>query len=282
VTRAPVVVALSGGVDSATVAALLCEQGERVVGIAMRLYDARETGTSVGRCCAPRDLEDARRVCAQLGVPFYVASHVEEFRADVIDDFVGEYRRGRTPNPCVRCNQRLKFGVLVRRARALGAAALATGHYARIAATGGRLALRRGVDGRRDQSYFLYGLGQEELAYVRFPLGELTKDEVRQHARRLGLEVAGKPESHEVCFIPDGDVGRYVETHGGGLPAGAIVDGTGRELGRHGGLHRFTIGQRHGLGLALREPHYVTRLDAATDRVVIGPAAELERRLSGR
>jgi tRNA-specific 2-thiouridylase len=273
-----IVVALSGGVDSATAAALLCEQGHEVAGIAMRLYDASGTPAAVGRCCAPRDLEDARRVCAHLGIPFYVANYEEEFRRAVIDDFVAEYRRGRTPNPCIRCNERLKFAPLLARARALGAAALATGHYARITRRGDHPALSRGADSRKDQSYFLFTLAAAELESIRFPVGDLTKEAVRSEARRLGLPVSDKPESQEICFVPDGDYAALVASCGPPLPAdGEIVDQVGRILGRHRGVHRYTVGQRHGLGLALHEPHYVTAVHPESGRVTVGPAAALAR-----
>jgi tRNA-specific 2-thiouridylase len=285
-----VVVALSGGVDSATAAALLCAEGRRVVGISMRLYRTGAAAASgaggpsgtcaaAGRCCSPADLEDARRVCDHLGIPFYVANYEAEFRRAVVDDFVAEYRRGRTPNPCIRCNQRLKFAHLLARARALGASAVATGHYARVVERDGRRLLARGVDPRKDQSYFLFTLGPGELARVLFPVGHLTKHEVRATARRLGLPVAEKGESQEICFVPDGDYAGFVERHGPAAPAaGEIVDAGGRVLGRHGGVHRFTVGQRHGLGLAFPEPHYVTAVDAASGRVTVGPAAALLRR----
>jgi tRNA-specific 2-thiouridylase len=275
----PIVVALSGGVDSATCAGLLVEAGERVVGISMRLYNAQgSAAASGGRCCGPRDLEDARAVCAHLGIPFYVADYEEDFRRAVIDDFVSSYREGRTPNPCVRCNEKVKFLPLLHRARALGALALCTGHYARIGrGSDGTPRLRKAIDPRKDQSYFLFGMPWMALDYVRFPLGDLTKEEVRAHARRLGLPNADKAESQEICFVPDGDYAGFVERQTGlGSPSGGdIVDESGAVVGHHDGVHRYTVGQRRGLGGGNGAPQYVVSIDALKRRVQIGPREAL-------
>jgi len=274
-----IVVALSGGVDSATAAALLLEAGHEVVAVSMRLYDARGTTASVGgRCCGPRDLEDARRVAAHLGIPFYVADYEQDFQRHVIDDFVDAYRHGRTPNPCVRCNQHVKFTPLLKRARALGAEALATGHYARLVAdtADGGTRLLRGVDEKKDQSYFLFHMPKSALGFVRFPLGELTKEEVRAHARRLGLPNQDKAESQEICFVPDGDYAGFVERAApDAAVAGEVVDESGQVLGAHGGIHRFTVGQRRGIRVSALEARYVVRVEADTRRVVVGGADSL-------
>jgi len=297
-----VVAALSGGVDSAVAAALLVEAGHRVVGMTLRLYDATGTAASIGgRCCGPRDMEDARRVCAHLGIPYYVVDLADEFERRVVDDFTAAYLEGRTPNPCARCNQHIKFTPLLRRARALGAEFLATGHYARIeragpvepvepAPDGARGAsepagwrLLRGVDRDKDQSYFLFAMPAGELGSVLFPLGGMGKDEVRRRAAELGLPNADKAESQEICFVPDGDYAGFVERRAllrGAQPvAGAMVDASGAELARHDGVHRYTVGQRRGLGLARPggRPLYVTRIDAARAQVVVGEREEAER-----
>jgi tRNA-specific 2-thiouridylase len=278
-----VVAALSGGVDSAAAAALLVEQGYRVVGMTMRLYDARGTAASTGRCCGPRDVEDARAVCAHLGIPHYVIDLAAEFGAAVVDDFVEAYLAGETPNPCVKCNQHIKFTPLLARARAIGADLLVTGHYAQIVAADGGHELRRGRDAGKDQSYFLFSMPAGELAAVRFPLGELTKEAVRAHAARLGLPNAAKPESQEICFVPDGDYAGFVSAHalrrGRALPgAGAIVDEDGAPVGRHDGVHRFTLGQHRGLGnLARSGKLYVTAIDPARAEVRVGPRSSAER-----
>ena len=268
-----IVCALSGGVDSATAAGLLVEAGHRVVGLTLRLYDARGTAASAGgRCCGPRDIEDARQVCAHLDIPFFVVDHAEEFGRAVIADFVSEYAAGRTPNPCVRCNEQVKFGPLLRRARALGARKLATGHYARL--EDGRL--RRAVDDAKDQSYFLFAMPEGDRGDVLFPLGAMTKDEVRRHATRLGLPVAAKPESQEICFVPDGDHAAFVARRVAPTP-GDIVDEDGAVLAMHEGVHNFTVGQRRGLGVGGGAPRYVISVDALTRKVTVGPRAALAR-----
>jgi len=282
--RPLVVAALSGGVDSATAAALLVEQGHAVVGMTMRLYDARGTAAAAGgRCCGPRDVEDARAVCAHLGIPHYVVDLAGEFAAAVVDDFVEAYLAGETPNPCVKCNQHIKFTPLLARARAIGAERLVTGHYARIVDGGAGGELWRGRDPGKDQSYFLFSMPAGELAAVEFPLGGMTKDEVRGHAERLGLPNACKPESQEICFVPDGDYAGFVSAQalrrGRALPGpGAIVGEAGTVLGRHDGVHRFTLGQHRGLGnLTTRDKLYVTGIDPARAEVRVGPRAAAER-----
>ncbi len=268
-----VLVAMSGGVDSSAAAALLVEQGHEVVGVSMRVHDFsdRARGRS---CCAPDDLEDARGVARRLRIPFFVANVEEEFGRRVVDRFVEDYLSGLTPNPCVACNVEVKFDWLLRRARGMGAK-LATGHYARIERRGERFALLAGADPAKDQSYFLHGLGQAELGDVLFPVGHLPKAEVRALASRAGLSTAGKAESQEICFVTDGDAARFVELRRpGAARPGDVVDGSGRTLGRHGGIHRFTVGQRRGLGVATGAPAYVVRIDPVEARVVVGSPEE--------
>ncbi len=271
-----VLVAMSGGVDSSAAAALLREQGHEVVGVAMRVYDASDPAR--GRsCCGPEDLDDARAAARALRIPFYVADVEERFGRAVVDRFVEDYLAGLTPNPCVACNREVKFDWLLRRARAIGAR-LATGHYARIEERGGRLALLAARHPEKDQSYFLYGLGQEALAEVLFPVGGLGKPEVRALAARAGLPNAEKPESQEICFVTHGSAADFVARS---APArvrpGEVVDAHGAVLGAHGGVHRFTVGQRRGLPSGAPEARYVVRLEPERARVVVGPAVEAER-----
>ena len=276
-SKGRVVVAMSGGVDSSVAAALLHREGYEVVGITMRLWteDDPQALPSARRCCSVEDVDSARRVCQVLGVPYYVINYERQFQAQVVQPFVEEYRRGRTPIPCIACNQHLKFDALLQRALALEAAFVATGHYARVRRQpDGAYALLRGHDPAKDQSYFLYGLGQEELRHALFPVGELSKPQVRAIARELGLPVADKPESMEICFIPDGDRRRFLAERLGASP-GAIVDGAGQVLGEHAGIAFYTVGQRQGLGLATGRRTYVARIEAATNTLVVGPAAEL-------
>lgn len=265
-----VVVAMSGGVDSSVTAALLQEQGHEVIGIHMKLHDVVE-GQS-GQCCGLDDVMDARRVADRLGFPFYVLNLQEAFQKAVMDDFVQNYLHGYTPNPCVQCNGVLKFSVLLRRALALGAEALATGHYART--ENGRLFMA--ADREKDQTYFLFPVKGEALRRSMFPLGGMTKPEVRAHARRLGLVTAEKPESMEVCFLPDDDHTRFVKERAGEVEArGEIVDEAGQVLGHHDGYYRFTVGQRRGLGVAMGERWYVLRVEPESRRVVVGPPERL-------
>jgi tRNA-specific 2-thiouridylase len=268
-----VVVAMSGGVDSSLAAALAVERGCEAIGITMRLAGASS------RCCSLSDADDARRVAEALGVRFFVADYAERFRTEVIEAFADDYLAGRTPIPCVACNKRFKFDHLLERAKVFGAERVVTGHYARIDrdATTGRLRLLRARDRNKDQSYFLFQLNQAQLERAWFPLGELTKDVVRERARGLGLATADKPESQEICFVPGG---RYAEIVEQVRPEartleGEIVDAGGRVLGRHSGVHHFTVGQRHGLGIATGRKLYVSRIDAATGRVTVGGAEEL-------
>ncbi|MEO7271410.1 MAG: tRNA 2-thiouridine(34) synthase MnmA [Vicinamibacterales bacterium] len=275
-----VVVAMSGGVDSSVAAALMAEAGHEVIGLSMQLYDQRGGEIRFGTCCTIDDLHDARRVAARLGIPHYIVNFEREFNEHVVDNFVAEYAAGRTPIPCVHCNGDLKFATLATRAEGFGADLVATGHYARVSRdeASGRYRLERGVDAAKDQSYFLFTLTQAQLAHAAFPVGALDKPAVRAYARALDLPVADKPDSHEICFVPDGDQAAFVEKHGGGGAGGAIRDVEGRVVGAHAGVHRFTVGQRKGLGLSSPIPLYVVGIDAARETVTVGPRAALERR----
>jgi tRNA-specific 2-thiouridylase len=271
---ARIAVAMSGGVDSSTAAALLHARGFEVVGVTLKLFNASGTAASLGgRCCSPRDIEDARATAAALGFAHYVLDETEAFGRAVIDDFVAEYRAARTPNPCVRCNERLKFGPLLHFARAVGASALATGHYARL--EDGRLL--RAEDREKDQSYFLFAVRPDWLSGVQFPLGSLRKQEVREAARRFNLPNSDKPDSQQICFVPDGDHRAFLEARGGAGPSGAVVDEHGAVLANHSGTHHFTVGQRRGLPTG-SDRRFVVRIDPATGTVHTGPRDQLGRR----
>jgi tRNA-uridine 2-sulfurtransferase len=277
-----IVVGLSGGVDSSAAAALLVEQGFDVVGITLRVWPWRESDDPAkrfGSCCSPATVDDARQVARRLGIPYYLLNSAEEFERTVIENFAREYEAGRTPVPCTVCNREVKFGSLLRRARAWEATAVATGHYARITRDPRteRFLLWRGADARKDQSDFLWPLSQAQLGAARFPVGALTKAEVRDKARVLGLVTADKPESQEICFIPDDDYRGFLRARiPGAFRRGPIVDGAGRIVGEHEGLANYTVGQRRGLGIAVGRTLYVTALDPAKNAVVVGDAREVD------
>ena len=275
-----IVAAMSGGVDSSVAAALLHEEGHEVIGLSMQLYDQRHDTSAFGSCCSLDDLQDARRVASVLGIPHYIVNFQEQFNTHVISNFVREYAAARTPIPCVRCNGELKFTNLLDRAQGLDATSVATGHYARVDRdSDGHYVLRRGLDADKDQSYFLFTLTQSQLARARFPLGELRKPAVRVFATSRGLPVADKPDSHEICFVPDGDYANFVEHRAPDVAvAGAILDTGGRTVGQHRGVHRYTVGQRKGLGLSGPLPLYVVGLDASANTVTVGPRQAIDRR----
>ena len=274
---ARVVVAMSGGVDSSVAAALLARSGYEVIGISLRLAEERAGGVSKG-CCSLEDFQDAARVADALGIPHFVFDMREAFSRDVIQPFVEEYLAGRTPSPCILCNRSIKFSALRRRAAELGSSWVATGHYARRMADGPRYRLLCGRDPGKDQSYFLFELGQTELAHTLFPIGEMTKDEVRAFAAANGIATAGKADSQEICFVPDGRYAEFVEKVAPGrIRSGSVVDSSGAVVGAHEGVHRYTVGQRRGLGIAHEEPLYVESVDAATATVRVTTRANLLR-----
>src|SRR6201997_158024 len=284
-TEQTVAVAMSGGVDSSTVAAMLRANGHNVIGLTMQLWNQRRLAgregmpeSVQGRCCSLDDVYDARRVAQQIGIPYYVVNHEERFERDVVRPFVAEYLSGRTPIPCSLCNSHFKFDQLLIVAQQIGADAVATGHYARVEFddTRGRWLLKRPTDRSKDQTYFLFGLTQEQLSRTLFPLGAMTKPEVRQLARKHGLALAEKPDSQEICFVPGGDYKRFIDAYlaeqGEALPdtSGDLVTAEGRVLGHHEGVHNFTVGQRKGLGVATGSPLYVININGAEGKVTVG------------
>jgi len=289
-----IAVAMSGGVDSSAVAAILAQQGGAVVGLTLQLWDQNRLAgqhgipdaPKAGRCCSLDDVYDARRVAEHMGIPYYVVKQEERFEQDVVRPFVAEYLAGRTPIPCSLCNNHLKFDQLLQTARSIGASQIATGHYAvnEFDPQRGRWILKRPADRAKDQTYFLFGLTQEQLAHTLFPLGRLTKPEVREIARLHGLALAEKPDSQEICFIPGGDYKQfltaYLEEQGQQVPetAGDLVDSNGAVLGHHDGIFNFTVGQRKGLGVSSPTPLYVIQIDPASHRVTVGADAELATR----
>ncbi len=288
-----IAVAMSGGVDSSTVAAMLRAEGHQVIGLTMQLWNQRRLAghegmpeAVQGRCCSLDDVYDARRVAETIGIPYYVVNHEERFERDVVQPFVQEYLSGRTPIPCSLCNNHLKFDQLLIVAQQIGADALATGHYARVEfdQPRGRWLLKRPADSSKDQTYFLFGLTQEQLSRTLFPLGEMTKPEVRELARRHGLVLAEKPDSQEICFVPGGDYKNFLDAYlaerGDALPdtAGELVTSDGQVIGEHGGIHNFTVGQRKGLGVATGSPLYVIQIKGDTRQVVVGKQEDLYSR----
>jgi tRNA-specific 2-thiouridylase len=292
-TTDTIAVAMSGGVDSSTVAAMLRAEGHNVIGLTMQLWNQRRLAgkegmpeSVQGRCCSLDDVYDARRVAQQIGIPYYVVNHEERFERDVIRPFVEEYISGRTPIPCSLCNNHLKFDQLLIVAQQIGASRVATGHYARVAhdEARGRWLLKRPADASKDQTYFLFGLTQEQLSRTIFPLGEMTKPEVRERARHHGLALAEKPDSQEICFVPGGDYKRFIDAYlseqGEALPdtAGDLVTANGDVIGEHAGIHNFTVGQRKGLGVATGSPLYVIQISGANKQVIVGREEHLYSR----
>src|SRR5579871_789152 len=288
-----IAVAMSGGVDSSTVAAMLRAEGHQVIGLTMQLWNQRRLAghdgmpeSVQGRCCSLDDVYDARRVAQQIGIPYYVVNHQERFERDVVRPFVEEYLSGRTPIPCSLCNNHLKFDQLLVVARQIGAERVATGHYARVSYddSRGRWLLKRPTDLSKDQTYFLFGLTQDQLSHTLFPLGDMTKPQVRELARKHGLALAEQPDSQEICFVPGGDYKRFIDAYlgeqGESLPdtAGELVTTNGEVIGEHSGIHNFTVGQRKGLGVATGSPLYVIQIKGDTRQVVVGDGEQLYSR----
>jgi len=271
-----VLAAMSGGVDSSVAALLLKIGGHEVVGVSMNLMTCSKAGSA--SCCSSSDRLDAARICEQIGIKHYIVDFRKLFEERVVSSFVKEYLAGRTPSPCILCNEHMKFGALLEEADRIGAKAVATGHYARVVSEGGFFHLLRGVDLVKDQSYFLFTLKQEQLSKILFPIGEMKKTEIRAIASDHGLITREKPESQEICFIPDDDYASFVESHpsGGSAGAGDFVDSSGKILGRHSGIHRYTIGQRRGLGFGVGERQYVIKIDTSSNRIVLGSKEELQ------
>lgn len=287
-----IAVAMSGGVDSSVVAGLMARSGRPVVGLTMQLWDQRrlptlQTEAATGRCCSLDDVYDARAVAQHLGIPYYVVNFQDNFEDRVVKPFIADYLSGRTPIPCTLCNNYVKFDQFLDMAEGIGASQVATGHYARVRFADGRWQLLRGVDAAKDQTYFLFGLKQEQLARTLFPLGDRTKPQVRELARQMRIPVADKNDSQEICFVPNGDYAAFIEAYfreqgtGSRETRGEIVDANGRVLGEHPGVHHFTVGQRRGLGIAQREPLYVIATEPATQRVIVGRNEELLRGAMG-
>ncbi len=270
-------IAMSGGVDSAVAAYLMQRDGWDCIGCTMKLFQNEDAGLPREKtCCALNDVEDARAVAFRMGIPHYVFNFSDEFGEKVIEKFIRAYQQGRTPNPCIDCNHYLKFSKLYHRARELGCDAVVTGHYARIEAEGGRWRLKKALDPDKDQSYVLYHLDQEQLAHTRFPLGGMTKPETRAVAEAQGFVNAHKPDSQDICFVPDGDYARVIELRTGLVPPpGDFLDLSGRVLGRHRGILHYTVGQRRGLGLSFDQPYYVVRIDPKANTVTLGPKEAL-------
>ncbi len=261
-----VVVGMSGGVDSSVAAALLKKTGYDVIGVTMKLHDTEQADEG---CCSVSSANDALAVAAKIGIPHYVMNFTDEFKRDVIDYFISEYKNARTPNPCTVCNKRIKFDALLQKARGLGAKHVATGHYAKIAQKDGRYLLQRASDEKKDQTYFLYSLSQNQLSRILMPLSDITKEKTREIASSLGFSVAKKRDSQEICFVPDGDYAAFIERQAGASPGGDFIF-EGKKVGRHKGIIHYTVGQRKGLGIALGEPVYITKIDPKNNLIYLG------------